>query len=115
MAKNVSVMGIYPDRATVADAVSVLNRSGYRATDVSVLSSKNSGSKDFGHEPHTKASHGAAIGSVAGAVAGAALAWLISTQPVTIAALGPLTAAGPVVASLAGAGVGGTLGWIVDC
>lgn len=112
MARNTSVMGIYPDRTTVSDAVNVLNKAGYRPTDISVLSSDNQGSKDFGHEKHTKASHGAAIGAAVGAVAGAALAWFISTQPVTVTALGPLVAAGPLWAALAGAGAGGTVGWI---
>ena len=30
MARNTSVMGIYPDRTTVSDAVNVLNKAGYR-------------------------------------------------------------------------------------
>jgi hypothetical protein len=47
-----------------------------------------------------------------GAVVGAALGWLASTQTVAIAGLGPLIAAGPVLAALAGAGAGGALGWI---
>jgi hypothetical protein len=105
-------MGIYPDRTTVSEALIVLNKAGYRATDISVLSSDNLGTKDFAHEKHTKAPHGAAIGAAAGAVVGAALAWFISTQPVTVTALGPLVTAGPVLAALAGAGVGGALGWI---
>jgi hypothetical protein len=53
-----------------------------------------------------------ATGAAAGAVVGAALAWFISIQTVTITAFGPLVAAGPVVAALAGAGAGGALGWI---
>jgi hypothetical protein len=113
MAKNISVMGIYPDRATVADAINVLNKAGYRATDISVLSSDNQGSKDFAHEKHTKAPQGAATGAAMGAVIGAALAWYISIQTVTITGLAALAAAGPVMAALAGAGAGGTLGWIV--
>jgi hypothetical protein len=113
MAKNTSVMGIYPDRTTVSDAVNVLNKAGYRAMDISVLSSDNQGSKDFAHEKHTKAPHGAAVGAATGAVVGAALAWFVSMQTVTIPGLGPLVAAGPVVAALAGAGAGGTLGWIM--
>jgi hypothetical protein len=113
MARNTSVMGIYPDRATVSDAVNVLNKAGYRAMDISVLSSDTQGTKDFAHEKHTKASHGAAIGAVAGAVVGAALAWFISTQPTAFTDLGSLVAAGPVLAALAGAGAGGTLGWII--
>jgi hypothetical protein len=113
MAKNTSVIGIYEDRTTVADAIDVLQRAGYRATDISVLSSDNQGSKDFAHEKHSKASQGAATGAATGAVAGAALAWLVSIQSVIIPGLGPLVAAGPVVAALAGAGAGGALGWIV--
>jgi hypothetical protein len=106
-------MGIYPDRTTVSDAVNVLRKAGYRATDISVLASDNAGSKDFALEKHSKAADGAAMGSVAGAVVGAALAWLVSIQSVSpVTALGPLVTAGPVLAALAGAGAGGALGWI---
>ena len=113
MAKNTSVMGLYPDRATVAEAVNVLQKAGYRAADISVLSSGNQGSKDFAHEKHTKALEGAAIGAAAGAVIGAALAFIVSIQTVSTMALGPLAAAGPLLAALAGAGAGGALGWMV--
>jgi len=113
MARNTSVMGIYPDRTTVSDAINVLRKNGYRQTDISVLSSDNQGSKDFAHETHTKALEGSAIGAAAGAVVGAVLAWLVSIQMVPVTALGKLVAAGPVLAAMAGAGAGGTLGWIV--
>ena len=62
MARQTSVMGIYPDRTTVSDAIKVLHKTGYRTTDVSVLASDNQGSKDFAHEKHTRARQGAAIG-----------------------------------------------------
>jgi hypothetical protein len=114
MARNTSVMGIYPDRTTVSDAVNILHKAGYRATDISVLSSDNQGSKDFAHEKHNKALEGAATGAVAGAVVGAVLAWIVAIQTVTITGLGPLlVTAGPMLAALAGAGAGGALGWIV--
>jgi hypothetical protein len=114
MARNTSVMGIYPDRTTVSDAVNVLHKAGYRATDISVLSSDNQGSKDFAHEKHTQALEGAATGAAAGAVVGGVLAWIVAIQTVTITGLGPLlVAAGPVLAALAGVGAGGALGWIV--
>jgi hypothetical protein len=105
-------MGIYSDRTTVSDAVNVLHKAGYRATDISVLLSDNQGSKDFAHEKHTHASKGAAVGAAAGAVLGAALAWFVSIQTVAIPALGPLVTAGPLVAALAGAGAVGALGWL---
>ena len=113
MARNTSVMGMYPNRATVSEALNTLNKAGYRPADISVLSSDNVGSKDFAHVRQNKALQGAAIGAAIGAVVGAALAWLVSTQPVTVTALAPLVSAGSVLAAIAGAGAGGTLGWIV--
>jgi hypothetical protein len=113
MAKNTSVMGIYPDRTTVSDAINVLHKAGYRATDISVLSSENQGTKDFAHEKQTKAPEGAATGAAAGAAVGAAFAWLVSIQAITMPGLTPLVAAGPLLAALAGAGAGGALGFIV--
>ncbi len=112
MAKNTSVIGIYEDRTNVSNAIDVLHKAGYRATDISVLSSDNQGSKDFAHEKRTKALEGAAAGAAAGAVVGAAVAWFVAMQAVPIAGVGPLIAGGPVLAALAGAGAGGALGWI---
>jgi hypothetical protein len=112
MARNTSVLGIYPDRTTVSEALVVLTKAGYRPTDISVLSSDNLGTKDFAHQKRSKALEGAAIAAVAGAAVGAVLCWFISTQPVTITAFGPLVAAGPVLAALGGAGAGGAVGWI---
>jgi hypothetical protein len=112
MAKNISVMGIYPDRTAVSDAISVLQGSGYRAADISVLSSDNQGTKDFAVDTRSKWLEGAALGSLAGAAAGAALAWFASTQPVAIPLTATLAAAGAIVAAAAGAGAGGALGWI---
>lgn len=113
MAKNTSVMGIYPDRTTVSDATNVLTKAGYRIADISVLSSDNQGSKDFAHQMRTKALEGAAVGAAACAMVGAVLAWYVAIQPVTIGGLETLVAAGPVLASIIGAGAGGVLGWIV--
>jgi len=112
MAGNTSVLGIYPDRTTVSDAINVLHKTGYRATDISVLSSNNPGSKDFAHEKHTRALETAAVGAGAGAVIGAAVAWFVSVQTVSVPEFGPLVAVGPVVAALAGAGAAGAVGWI---
>ncbi len=112
MAKNTSVLGIYPDRTTVSDAINVLQKTGYRAADISVLSSDNPGSKDFAHEKHSRALEAAAVGAGAGAVFGAALAWFVSVQTVSIPGFGPLAAVGPVIAALAGAGAIGAVGWI---
>ena len=112
MARNISVMGIYTDRTTVSDAIDVLNKAGYRATDISVLSSENQGSKDFALQKRTRALEGAAAGAAAGAVIGAVLAWLVAIQTATIDVVAPLVAAGPVLTALAGSGACGTLGWV---
>ncbi len=80
MARNTSVMGIYTDRSTVSDAINVLQKTGYRATDTAVLWSDNQASKDLAHEKRTKALEGAATGAAAGAMVGAALAWFLSVQ-----------------------------------
>jgi len=112
MPKNTSVMGIYPDHATVSDAISVLQKEGYRAADISTLSANNQGTKDFALEKHNKAAEGAATGAAIGASLGAAIAWFISLQTATLPALMPLLAAGPVLAALAGAGAGGALGFV---
>jgi hypothetical protein len=77
------------------------------------LASDNQGSKDFALDKRTKALEGAAIGTAAGALVGAAFAWAVAVQAVTVTALGPLVAAGPVLAAIAGAGAGGVLGWVV--
>jgi hypothetical protein len=113
MSKGISVLGIYTDRAAVSEAINVLRNAGYRAADTSVLCSDNQSSKDFAHQKRTRALDGAGIGGIAGALAGAALAWLISARALAIPDLAPLVAAGSLVAALAGAGAGGVLGWIV--
>jgi hypothetical protein len=112
MPKNTSVMGLYPDHATVSDAINVLQKEGYRATDISVLSADNQGTKDFALEKRDKAAAGAATGTAIGAALGAAVTWLISVQTSTTPALMPLVTAGPFVAALAGAGAGGTVGFV---
>ncbi|MDZ4797911.1 MAG: quinol:electron acceptor oxidoreductase subunit ActD [Bryobacteraceae bacterium] len=108
--KNVSAFGIYPDQATVTDAVETLKAAGFRSTDISVLYPENLGSKDFGHERHTKAPEGAVAGGGSGAAIGAAVGWLAGAGTLLIPGLEPLAAAGPVMGMLAGMGAGVSLG-----
>ena len=60
--KNTAVFGIYPDRASVENAVDTLASAGFRTEDISVLLPENVGTKDFAHEKHTKAPEGAVAG-----------------------------------------------------
>lgn len=108
--KNIAVFGIYPDQLTAEDAVDTLKDAGYRSTDISVLFPDNQGTKDFGHEKHTKAPEGAVAGGGSGAVVGGALGWLAGIGALAIPGAGPFIAAGPLMGMLGGIGVGTAIG-----
>src|ERR1700692_1132405 len=94
-AKNTVVFRIYPNESELIEAIEGLKLVGFRATDLSIMLSENLGSKDLGHEKHTKAPEGAVAGATAGAVIGAALGWLTNAGSIQIpfeAASGLLTA-----------------------
>lgn len=113
MAKNTSVFGIYPDRATVSDAIAILHKGGYRPADIAVLSAENQGSKDFAHEKSSKAPEGAAVGAAVGAVAGLLLGWLVAAGVVAFPGLALLSGLRPFIAALVVAAYGGALGWLI--
>jgi hypothetical protein len=108
--KNTAVLGIYPNRGSVDNAVDALKVAEFRNTDISVLFPEGSGTKDFAHEKNTKAPEGTVTGAGAGAVLGGGLGWLVGIGALVIPGLGPFIAAGPIMAALAGAGVGGAVG-----
>ena len=108
--KNTAVFGIYPDELELVEAIQHLNRAGFRTTDLSILLPENLGSKDIGHEKHTKAPEGAIAGGITGAVIGGALGWLTSTGMIMPLIAGADT---PIVAILAGMGALGTIGAIL--
>lgn len=110
--KNVAAFGLYRTQAQVEEAVNALQAAGFRNADVSVLLPENVGSKDLGHEKHTKAPEGATAGAASGAIIGGALGWLVGIGALAIPGIGPFVAAGPIVAALAGVGAVGTLGGI---
>ena len=108
--KNTAVFGIYPNRASVDNAVDALMSAVFRNADISVLFPEKSGTKDFAHEKNTKAPEGTATGAGTGALLGGGLGWLVGIGALAIPGLGPFIAAGPIMAALAGAGVGGAVG-----
>ncbi len=110
--KNTAAFGIYPDRASVEDAIERFKRAGFRNTDISVLFPENIGNKDLAHEKHSKAPEGTAAGVTSGAVIGGTLGWLVGIGALAIPGLGPFIAAGPIVAALAGIGAGGVVGGV---
>jgi hypothetical protein len=96
-----------------SQAVQIANRlrkSGFSASDISVLAPDRSGVRDLGHENTTKAPEGATAGASSGAVLGGALGWLAGVGMLAIPGVGPLIAAGPILATLSGAALGGTMG-----
>jgi len=111
--KNIAAFGIYPDQGTVNEAIESLKAAGFRQTDISVLFPENLGSKDFGHEKHTKAPEGAVAGGGSGAVLGAAFGWLVGAGALLVPGLEAMHAAGPIVGMLGGMGAGVTIGGMV--
>jgi hypothetical protein len=109
---NTAVFGLYKTRDQVEAAVDEMKREGFRSADISVLFSKNEGTKDFAFEKDTKAPEGAATGAASGAVLGGALGWLVGIGALAIPGLGPFIAAGPIISLLSGVGVGATVGGI---
>ena len=113
MAKEeTAVVGIYPNYASVENAVDVLKATGFRNKDISVLFPEKAGSKTFAHDKGTRAPEGAAAGAGTGAVLGGTLGWLVGIGTLAIPGVGPFIAAGPLMAALAGMGVGGAIGGI---
>ena len=83
---------------------------GFSNDDISVLFPDTRGTRDLGHEKHTKAPEGAATGAGTGGILGGALGWLAGIGTLAIPGVGPFIAAGPILAALSGAAVGATVG-----
>jgi hypothetical protein len=99
-------------RIAAEDLVQQLKLAGFANSDISVLMSDRTGTKDFAIDNETKAPEGAATGAGAGMAVGGVLGWLAGIGTLAIPGVGPLIAAGPIMAALGGAAVGGTLGGI---
>lgn len=109
--KKVAVFGIYSTRSAVEAATDSIVRSGFPASDISVLLPESlGGAKDIGTEKATKAPEGATAGVATGGVIGGTLGVLAGVGLLAIPGLGPFIAAGPIMAGLAGLGVGGAVG-----
>jgi len=113
MAKNTSVIGIFPDRSAVAEAIASLQKAGFRTVDFAVLMSENTGTKDFAHEKSSKAPEGSSAGALIGALAGGLLGFALASQSTSIPALNALVNSGPVISALALAGGGALVGWLI--
>lgn len=110
MRKDVAVYGIYSSHQHAEEAVDAMRAAGFRNEDISVLLPDNLGTKDFGHERHTKAPEAATAGAATAGVVGGALGWLVGIGALAIPGIGPFVAAGPIMAALAGLGAGTVIG-----
>src|SRR5579872_5601132 len=113
---NTAVFGLYPDENEVAEAIGQLERTGFRTADISILLPENLGTKDLGHEKHTKAPEGAVAGGILGAIVGGVLAYLMNSAVIPLPAdsfAQSMASANPVLAVLAGMGALTVLGAIV--
>jgi len=105
-----AVYGIYSTRQDAEMAIDAMRSSGFRNEDISVLFPDNEGTKDIGHEKHTKAPEKATAGAAIAGIAGGALGWLAGIGVLAIPGIGPFIAAGPIMAALAGLGAGSVVG-----
>src|ERR1700675_4888895 len=85
---------------------------GFANDDISVLFPDTRGSRDLGHEKHSKAPEGVTTGASTGGILGGALGWLAGIGTLAIPGVGPFIAAGPILAALSGAAIGGTVGGV---
>lgn len=113
MAKNQAVFGIYPSREVADNAVNRLKAAGFRTEDISVLLQDNVGTKDLGHEKHTKAPEEAVRNGIYGAILGGIVGGLIGAGIISAAFLNPLITAGPVIGALTGVACGGFIGAVI--
>jgi small-conductance mechanosensitive channel len=81
-----------------------LKLAGFSNNNISVLFPDKSTTKDFGHEKHTKAPEGAAIGGSAGLSVGAVVGLLAGIGALAIPGVGPFIAAGGLTGILIGLG-----------
>jgi hypothetical protein len=107
---HTAVYGIFSSRQDTEMAIDAMRAAGFRAGDISVLFPDNQGTKDIGHEKHTKAPEKATAGAAIAGVAGGALGWLAGIGALAIPGVGPFIAAGPIMAALAGLGAGTVVG-----
>lgn len=107
-----SIVCIVPLESQAERIIDSLRTAGFANSDISVLMPDTVGVRDVGHEKHSKAPEGAAVGGAAGAVVGGALGWLAGICALAIPGVGPFVAAGPIMAALGGAAIGSATGGV---
>jgi len=113
--QDTAVFGIYTAYASAEYGVGALRTAGFRNSDISVLYSESTDTKDLAQEAQAKSNkvqQGASTGGGTGALVGGALGSIVGSVGLAIPGVGPFMAAGPILGALAGAGFGAVLGEI---
>ena len=111
------ITGFFRSKRAADDAVDDLQKAGYGISDISVMMTEDTKTRNFTTEKGNKAPEGAATGGVVGGALGAIVAGLTGTGSIAaIAATGGAAAplvVGPLAAALAGLGAGAVGGGII--
>jgi hypothetical protein len=105
-----AVFGIADSLARADRIIADLRDAGFSPDAVSILFPDRTGTRELGHEAHTKAPEGASAGAGTGALLGGALGWLSGVGALSLPGLGAFIAAGPILGALSAAGAGLALG-----
>lgn len=105
--KKQLVMGIVPTEPEANAVVESLKNSGFSTEDISILMPEQATKRDLNDSTILK---GATRGAEGGLLAGGAIGLLAGIGLITIPALGPFIAAGPLMAAIGGAAMGGAAG-----
>src|SRR5262249_5857134 len=106
------VVGMEKTEEAAGNIVMALKDAGFPANEISVLFPDKEGTRDFAHEPQTKAPEGATSGAVAGGALGGVAGWLGGIGRLGIPGGGPLIAARPILAARSGAAAGAAVGGV---
>jgi hypothetical protein len=117
-----AVFALVKNETQARAAVIALEKAGFFATDISVVSSTTeydingveqpgfAKTRAVGHSNSTKAPEGATAGVATGGALGGLAGWLLGIGALAIPGLGPFAAAGPIMTALSGAALGATAG-----
>jgi hypothetical protein len=107
------VTALFRNKVAAEAALEALYQRGYSRSNITVLMSDATRTKEFALETGTQAASGAGIGGAVGGAVGATIA-AIAAIGTTLALPGiGLVVAGPIAAALAGAGAGGATGGLI--
>jgi len=107
-----AVFGIAKGESQAIKIAEDLKAAGFSNNDVSVLFPDKNGTRDFAHDPKSKAPEDAPAGAGTGAILGGGLGWLAGIGALAVPGVGAFIAAGPIMAALAGAADGRAVGGI---